>query len=365
MSNPPAKDLKSLGRPPRILIVRRSAIGDVVHVLPSLHLLREAYPEAFIGWIVEDFAAAYLDGHPQLNRLHIISKKKWRSRPIRSYWPEIRPFYKELRDENYDIAIDFQGLTKSGLSAWLSKAPRRIGFGDDQSIELNRLFINERVVPPPEAKHIIERNAALLAPLGISAPPETPVIHLNEEDRASARKMWADMELDDDDKTAGLNIGAGWPTKRWPTEHWAPLAKGLARTLKIQPILLWGSESERQTAGAVKTMAQASNVKAIIAPATTLRESAALIERLTVFFGGDTGATHVAAALGVPTVAIFGAADSIRNGAFGPRAVSLQDMELPCTPCWKGKCNYKTHLACLRNIKPEAVLEAAGELLGN
>ncbi len=167
MSNPPARSLNDLGHPPRILIVRRSAIGDVVHTLPALHLLRKAYPEAYIGWIVEDFAAAYIEDHPELDRLHKIPKKKWRAKPIRCYWPEIRPFYKELRAENYAVAIDFQGLTKSGLSAWLSKAPRRIGFGDAQSIELNRLFINEKVTPPPEARHLIERNAARLAPLGI------------------------------------------------------------------------------------------------------------------------------------------------------------------------------------------------------
>ena len=350
-------------RPQRILIVRLSAIGDVVHALPALRLLRQAFPQATLGWVVEDFAAAFVEGHPDLDRLHVIPKKRWRGSFLRRLWPEIRPFAQEIRRCRYDVAIDFQGLTKSGLIAWLSGAPRRIGFGGSQGAELNRLFTNEKVIPPPNATHIVERNVALLARLGVVGTPQPPVLPLTEADERAAGRIWADLGLTAGQKAVGLNVGAGWETKRWPVEHWAALAGLVRKGLGLTPVLLWGTREERALAEAVRDRLRAQGEPALIAPPTSLRENAALMRRLTLYYGGDTGATHAAAALGVATVGIYGASDSKRNSPFGPRAVALQAATAPCIPCWKGRCKHSRWLACLKDLTPAMALQAGEKLL--
>jgi heptosyltransferase-1 len=350
----------------RILIVRLSAIGDVVHGLPALRMLRQAFPRATLGWVVEDFASAFLENHPDLDRLHVIPKKRWRG--VSAFWrrlrPEILPFLREIRQERYDVAVDLQGLTKSGVIARLSGAPRRIGFGDAQGREFNKWLTNEKVVPPDEARHVIERNAALLSPLGVEGRPEPPVLALGEADQRRAAEIWRDLGLDGKAPVAGLNVGAGWRTKQWPLEHWSRLGELLHERLGMHPLLLWGTDEEREMAKSVRHDLEGRDIEASLPPSTTLRENAALLERLDLYCGGDTGATHVAAALGTPTLALYGASDPVRNGPFGPRATALQAKGLSCAPCWeKRKCKHEKDRACLANLTPEEVVASARRLL--
>ena len=159
--------------------------------------------------------------------------------------PEIQPFIRELRSKNYDTAIDFQGLTKSGIFARLSGAPLRIGFGDRQGAELNKLFTTKKIFPPKKARHIIERNLSLLRDLCAGNlddfHPPRPRILFNPAEMDEARKILGDEPV------IGLNVGAGWPTKQWPVEHWAALACQLHRDGR-QSLLLWGNETEKRIA---------------------------------------------------------------------------------------------------------------------
>ncbi|MCX7015667.1 MAG: lipopolysaccharide heptosyltransferase I [Candidatus Sumerlaeota bacterium] len=361
--DPRPTPIERLPPPQRILIVRLSAIGDVVHALPALRLLRGAFPKAALGWVVEDFASAFLENHPDLDALHVIPKRRWRGAFWRSFAPEMRPFFQALRRRRYDVAIDFQGLTKSGLVAWLSGAPRRIGFGDRQGAELSKLFTNWKVTPPSCAAHVIERNVALLSPLGIHAPPPTPHIPLPETDLQKAEAIWTEWNFAPGERVAGLNVGAGWPTKRWPTRHWAELASLLSRRLQARIVFLWGTEAERAMAADAHALALANGVSALLAPPTSLREQAALLRRLALYYGGDTGATHVAAALGVATVGLYGASDAVRNGPYWRRSIALQVRSAGCIPCWKKECRYARRLACLEDLTPRAALDAGEKLL--
>ncbi len=350
--------------PRKILIVRLSAIGDVIHALPALRRLREAFPSSEIGWIVEDSAAAFVEGHPDLDRLHTIPKRRWRGAFLRRWFSEIRPFFREIRRIGYDVAIDFQGLTKSGAAAWLSAAAVRIGFGDRQGAELNKLFTNRKATPPPGAVHIVERNLALLRPLGVEGRPEAPRIFLPAEDREAARGILEGAKADGSKGRAALNVGAGWPTKRWPARNWAELARLLESALGIRSLLLWGNEEERACAEDAARIAAAPGMLEI-APPTTLRQSAALIEAMDLYVGGDTGLTHAAAALGTPTVGLYGASDAVRNAPYGPRAAALDARDMPCVPCWKRRCPSagRAAPACLEAITPARVLEAARALI--
>ena len=347
-----------------ILIIRLSAIGDVVHVLPCLHALRIAFPLAHIGWVVEELSAALLKGHPEIDELFVIPKKHWRAHPVRTLLNgEKSAFYSHLRETHWDVAIDFQGLTKSGWPAWRSGAPLRIGFGGVDCREINRCFTNRRVIPPTSARHVIERNLSLLAPLGITAP--------------EVAWRFPDFESEHCELAPFLNSlggagfialypGAGWETKRWPPHHFASLAKLLQKNSPtgkpIPQVLMWGP-GEESLCRQIQTEAALPSDALIIAPRTNLRQLTALLSQASLVIGGDTGPIHLAAALGKPVIGIYGGSDPLRNGPWGQRNIIIQADPAQCRTCWRTKCNNANALQCLISITPPQVAEAACDFL--
>ena len=300
---------------PRILIVRLSAIGDVVHGLPVLNALRAHFPDAFLGWVVEGRAADLLRGHAALDRL-IQVPRKWLKSP-KAVW-RLRS---ELRELQFDIALDLQCLTKSAIAGWLSGAKRRIGFGGPDARELSRFLHNEHVTPT--AAHVIDKNLELLQPFGIDRPrvefnlPETPA------DAATAERLIQAAGLNGG--FAIFNPGAGWASKRWPLERYAAVAKHLGEHQALPCLVVWAGPEER---GWAEQIAAASSGAAHLAPATTLTELTALARRARLFVGSDTGPLHIAAAVGTPCVGLYGPMPRERNGPYGPQHVALQEVWL-------------------------------------
>ena len=163
---------------PRILIVRLSAVGDVVHALPALDALRRGFPDAFIGWVCHPGPSDLLRGHPQIDKLIVLPRRFGKGR----FMADLKAFKAELRDVpgGWDVAIDFQGLAKSGLVTWLSKARRRIGYARSVGREGNYLLMSERVTP--RARAVVAMNLELLGPLGLSPSEATLVLHQTPED---------------------------------------------------------------------------------------------------------------------------------------------------------------------------------------
>lgn len=351
-----------------ILIIRLSAIGDVIHVLPCLHALRRAYPRARIGWLVEELSAPLLKGHPEIDELHIIPKKRWRQQPLQTWFNgEKRVFYANLRKTRWDVALDFQGLTKSGWPAWLSGAPQRIGFGGVDSREINRIFINKKVVPSESARHVIQRNLSLLQPLGI----ENPDVIWRFPDLSAERLQMApflnSLETPGN-RFIALNPGAGWETKRWPPEHFVELAKSLAMSGQdalgefLPMVLIWGPAEENLCAEIIKQAGLPDSLLKM-APPTNLRQLTVLLKQAAAIVGGDTGPIHLAAALGVPVVGIYGASDPARNGPWGKGHAILQADSSCCAACWRTRCNNENRLACLRTLKPKTAADAVQRIL--
>jgi ADP-heptose:LPS heptosyltransferase len=306
------KNEPSVRPSPRILIVRLSAMGDVIHGVPVLCALRKALPEAFLGWIVEGAMGDLLEGHPALDAL-IRVPRRWLASP-REVWRVRR----RLHDLDFDTAIDLQCLTKSAVAAWLSGARRRIGKSGPDGRELSPWLHNELVEPGGD--HVIEHYLSMLRPLGIESTevrfdfPERSIDLRFAEDfqrthRLSARRF------------AILNAGAGWPSKLWPAEWYGQLAQHLSQAHGLPSIAVWGGRDERPLA---ETIVAASGGQAVLAPPTTMIELGSLCRRAALFVGSDTGPMHLAVAVGTPTISMHGTSRAEWCGAYGPENIRLQ-----------------------------------------
>jgi heptosyltransferase I len=297
---------------PRILIVRLTAIGDVIHGIPVLCALRAALPNAFLAWIAEGNAGDVLDGHPALDELIRVPRRYWKS--PRAVWAMRR----RLRELRFDITLDMQCLTKSAVTAWLSGAGRRIGKSGEHGRELSRLLNNELV--EAGGAHVIEHYLSMLRALDI----RSPAVRFDLYERPNDARV-----ADDFLRTAGLvgqrfailNPGAGWPSKIWPAERYGELAQHLFRKHGLRSISAWGTAQEKPLAEAIVI---ASSGHALVAPPTSMLELGALCRRAALFVGSDTGPMHLAAAVGTPTISMHGPSRADWCGAYGPQNVRMQ-----------------------------------------
>jgi heptosyltransferase I len=296
---------------PRILIVRLSAIGDVIQSMPIACALREHFPQAFLAWAVQSHAGQLLQGHEALDRV-ITLPRGWLKSPA-GVW-RLRRSLHELR---FDVAIEAQGLTKAAILAWLSGAPRRIGFGVPWGRELSR-WLNTETVDTP-GPHIVERNMQLLRPLGIESPTARFRVPEQPQDRQTADEMIHGAGLDGG--FAIINAGAGWPSKLWPAERFAAVAVHLGTAWSLPTLVVWAGDAEMEIA---RQIVAGSQGHARLAPSTTLTELGAVSRRAKVFIGSDTGPLHLAAAVGTPCVGLYGPWPSEVHGPFGPQHIALQ-----------------------------------------
>ena len=332
---------------PRILIVRLSAIGDVIHGLPVLGALRERFPQARLAWVVEDRAAALLRGHPALDEL-IEVPRGWLKSP-RTVWQLGR----RLRGFGPDVTVDLQGLTKSAIAAWLSGARRRIGFGDEKGRELSR-WLNTELVRTTSA-HVIDCNLELLRPLGIESPAVRFDVPEQETDAAAAEAMIRQAGLADG--FAVINPGAGWPSKVWPADRYAAVARHLGQHGGLPSLVVWAGAQERAWA---EQIVAGLGGHGRLAPRTSLLELAALCRRARLFVGSDTGPLHLAVAVGTPCVGLYGPMPAERNGPYGPEHVALQEMRFEGSA--RQRRNASSEL--MEAIGVEMVCDACDWLLG-
>ncbi len=295
----------------RILIVRLSAIGDVIQGMPIAWALRQRFPEAFLAWAVGEAGATLLRGHEALDEV-IALPRGWLKSP-RTVWKLRR----RLRAMKFDVAVEAQGLTKSAILAWLCGARRRIGFGDPWGRELSRWINTQRV--DTTAEHVVDRNLQLLRPLGIDSPTVRFQVPEHPPDRAAAEQMVREAGVQSG--FAMVNSGAGWPSKLWPNDRYAAVALHLGQQRGLPTLVAWGSRDERLAAGQIVA---GSDGHARLAPPTTLTQLAALARRSRLFIGSDTGPLHLAAAVGTPCVGLFGPWPAEKHGPYGPKNIALQ-----------------------------------------
>ncbi len=295
----------------RVLITRLSAVGDCIHTLPLATAIRARYPRAMIAWCVESGAAPLIKAHPAVNRV-VVVRKGWLKSPSQVWIA--RQQHKALR---CDIAIDPQSLSKSAIAAWLSGATRRIGFAKPQGREAAPWMHTERITS--QATHVVDKYLELLAPLDIVDQPARFGFLPDAASVFAAEKFMYEQHLESG--FAVMNPGAGWDSKLWPAERYAKVARHLGQWSRMKSAIVWAGERERGWAERIVSLSEG---YAVLAPKTSLLELAALVKASTLFVGSDTGPMHLAAAMDVPCVALFGPTRYQECGPYGVGHQSLQ-----------------------------------------
>ncbi len=345
----------------RILVVRLSAMGDIIHALPAITALRAASPDLQIGWLVEerwvellcaresDRMAARSPQKPLVDWVHLANFKAWRQALLANEsWRAMRSLRAEVRGMNYDLALDLQGAIRSALAAKASGAAMRVGSTEPREKPAT-MFYTRKV--DPAGAHVVEQALAIASDIvGHALSYVDPLFPIDP-----AAEAWAERTLTQlhNRRFAILNPGAGWGTKCWPVESYGAVAaalpaRGLAAVINYGP-------GEEELAHAVH---QASGTSALPVKCS-VGELIALTRRTSLFIGGDTGPMHLAAALRVPVVALFGPTRPERNGPYATRSIILRSPQSVDNP------SHTDHPdEGLASIPPQAVIEAADELLG-
>jgi lipopolysaccharide heptosyltransferase I len=343
----------------RILFVKLSSIGDVVHALPALAAVRRALPRAEIAWVVERRSAEILRDNPLVNTLIEVDTKGLRRWPVSGETlPATRRQLRRLRASPFDLAIDFQGLLKSALIARLSGAPRRVGFARAHLREPASRFLLTKTVEVPARSHVIRKNLALASgALGVRLPIDADSF---EFPVAVSREHYGEADALVQivgQKFAILNPGGGWPTKLWDAERFGALADSLIQNFGLRSIVTHGP-GERELA---ERVAASSRTGAVAVAQPSLKGFFELARRAAVYVGGDTGPTHLAVAAGAPVVGLFGPTEWWRNGSPRAEDVCVERTDIGCrTDCHRRSCSQ---WVCM-DIEVGRVVEAVGERLG-
>lgn len=340
--------------PESILVVRLGAMGDVVHVIPAVKNLRMAFPLAHITWLIEDKLRDLVEGIPDINELIIFPRRQWQTslkypQKYGKMISEMYLFFKRLRSKRYDIVLDFHGNFKSGLLTYLSGARTRIGFSRGYCKEFNFIFSNLRVTPRQKKMHRVDKYLNLLCSLGIKAQYQRPTFSIPDIDRLRIDTFIHQNNLQEK-PIAIIHPGTSLfgKFKRWQPQNYAVLADRLIHELNYSVIFTWGS-SEYEIAEEIVSLM---HHRAVIACKTaSAKQLIALLHYASIFIGSDTGPTHIASCIGIPTVAIFGPKDPAIYAPYGKNSVIVRK-EMSCSPCEKRTCD---HVTCINSITPEDV----------
>lgn len=335
----------------RFLVIRLSSIGDIVHTLPAVAVLGKTFPQAEIHWAIETRYAGLLEGNPFVHRVVKLDTLGWRKKLASAQAIEaVARSFLALREVAYEAAIDFQGLFKSGLIAWLSHSQARLGLAEYWLREpAAGVFYTERVSARGR-QHVIEESLALVERLGARSNHwQFPLPRTVTDDRYVEQQLAS--------RGAGdfiiISPGGGWITKRWSPDNYAELIRFLDSELPWK-VLLTGSPEEEEL---IQEILRGAGSRAASYFPSTIVQFIALARRAKLFVGGDTGPLHLAAAVGTPIVAIYGPTDPARNGPFSRNDVTLSN---------RGRIDHTRRTrtpAYLSGVSTESVLAAIRQRL--
>lgn len=340
-------------RTTKILIIRRSALGDTIHTLPLAKALRDKFSNAQIDWIVEDKAVQFVENNPLLNKVYVIHKKNGGLK-------EFAKIIKEIRAEKYDIAIDTQQLLKSGIILGLSGAKRKIALSDGR--EFSGIFANE-IIKTNRSQfdinyHVIKRNLEIAKYLGADTDNITFVLpESSQESKQKAQEIF--KKLDKNKRTIVIAPETTWENKHWQAENWRELIKIFKDKANI---IYTGTKNDN---GLSKEILSSFNENEILnlRGETNLAELPEIFRLADLVISPDSGSTHIAWATGKPAIiTLFFATSSKRTAPFGKKYYSVQ-ADCDCSPCMKKICRQKDKNKCTKQINLQTIVKLVNKVL--
>ncbi len=347
----------------RVLLIRLREIGDVVFTTPAVRALRQHFPDASITYIVEPVAADVIRSNPHINDVIVAP---------RTHLMADVALGRRLRATRYDLAIDFHGGPRASLLTWLSGARVRVGYE-----VVGRAWMYTKRVARPRAlrpRHAVENQWDLLAPLGIPGPDRTLWPVEMPADPAATTAMAARLSragVQPTDRLVVVHVSAGNPFRRWPQGSFAEVAAALASRGGDARVVVTSGPSEREAAGRVvedarARLAPAARDRVLAIGEFSLAELRGLVDRATLYIGGDSGPLHIAATTAIPIVGLYGPTLPVRSAPWRDRSLVTESVEitdLPCRPCDQRVC-APGDFRCLTHLSPAAVIAAAERALG-
>src|SRR5205807_4147745 len=318
----------------RILIIKPSSLGDIVHALPTVAALRRRFPSARITWLVKREWAAVLEGNPPLDAVLALAllPEDWRAG------------WRAVRAGRFDTVLGLQGLLRSALLGWISGAPVRIGFANGR--EGSPWFYTERVPVPSLSMHAVDRYLITAKYLGADPgevePSDFPLPH-DAQAEARIEVLLAAAGVQAGATLVAINPSARWDTKRWPSESFATVGDRLQQDGAARVVLI-GGRDERHVGKQVMRAMRTAPID--LMGQTTLKELIAVLRRARLLITNDSGPMHLAAAVGTPVIALFGPTDPARTGPYGVSHTVLRS-GVPCRPCFSRRCTNAIELECL------------------
>ena len=333
----------------RVLIIKPSSLGDIVHTLPVVRNLRQRFPDAEIHWLINDSFLAFGSLFADVDRLIPFRRKEWAKV---SKLGKFFGFLRELRNNEFDLVLDFQGLFRSGLCT-LAAGGETWGFKNAR--ELAPLSYRHRVDLPPEIRHAVDKNLYLLgAALGETVAYASPRLSENAQAAAEAGELRSSQKMD------GRLVAVG-PMSRWPSKSWPPaffadtLSRFLANSADDVHAWLLGAPEEREVGEQIVSACEHPRLHNLMGQ-TSLPGMIELLRASSLMLTNDSGPMHIAAALEVPIVALFGPTDPTLTGPYGDRHQVLQS-QVECAPCFKRECPLPRQLCRDDIISPESVAD--------
>lgn len=351
------------GDRPRIVLVRLGAMGDCIYTFPLVSALKARFPGAGVTWIVEAQNQELPGLHPGVGDVLVVDTRRWR-REIRAgrlgrVAKEIGGLRRSWTAKPFDIALDPQGSIKSGAIAWLTRAPVRVGFVRAACREgMNALFTTHRVEPPLDG-HIVPKNLSLLRPLGIRVERPDFGIRVSPAAETAVASLLQQAGIGPGERLVGIHPGAGHSRKQWNPDRYAQVGDRLQERGSARVILTTGPGEEALAGEVASQMRKAP----VVIPPLRAGELAALFSRYPILIGGDTGPLHLAAALGCPTVAIYGPSDPVRVAPVGE---GHRVLKKPCPCGWEPGLYFNRRcpdVPCLRAVTVDEVVAAARDIL--
>ncbi len=352
----------------KILVIKPSSLGDVVHALPFLQAVKSSFAGAHVDWVLSRNFEGLLKGNPLIENLILLNKDSWKKiRKIPETVAELTTLRKKLKSKHYDMVIDLQGLLRSGLIAFSTDSTLTVGFA--RAREGSKFFYDKKVTVP-ENLHAVDKCLAVAEAIGAKAGKAEFPLHVDREAEKRVKELLSGVT-----DYVVIIPSARWSSKRWPADNFAALiskinkpcviagsrgdnriAKKILHSLANKPAFRPDSSSEQ---GAIKKKNKTvSNKNINLCGKTELKDLVALLSGASAVVSNDTGPMHIAAALGKPVVAIFGPTDPIKTGPYGWQTdtkLSVLQSSTPCRPCRKRDC---TDLACMKNISINSVYKA-------